>query len=286
VKISYLPIRAFGDFIITASIVKDNFLSKIPIILPDYFNEIFYAIDAGNIFEIHGTGGYKNQPAFFELYKVKDLKNLKRLINDVRTFNDIINKKDQYIVDYSSRRLAFTGANLIWPPKKQNVYEGRLKLFSDLNLIKQDRLSANLIQSAFYDKNSRILILPDSRIDIKRINIDLINSIVNEFKQIEIKVAHFSTKTKSENDFRLYYSNFTELITLISSFDMVISAESLPYHLANFLKKPHFVIYNQSRHFDPSFMTPFMVAHKYYSFFTGDNNNQIIADLSEALFAD
>ncbi|MEZ2334974.1 hypothetical protein AB6735_05040 [Mucilaginibacter sp. RCC_168] len=278
----YLPIRSFGDFIITASVVKHNFVNKIPIILPDYFKEIFSAINAESLFEIRSTNNYKNQPAFFELYKVKDFKNFTRLINDIKILISTVNHNDRYLVDYSSKRLAFTRANLVWPEKKLNAYEGRLKLFSDLNLIR-DNSSADLINTVDPDKLTRILILPDSRIEIKSISPDLVQLIRNEFKSIVTNVAHFSTNNNRVNNDCLYYSSFNELIALISSYDLIISAESLPYHLASHLKKAHFVIYNQSRHFDAKFMTPFMVANKYYSLFTGSNAKSIIGDLSKIL---
>jgi ADP-heptose:LPS heptosyltransferase len=279
----YLPIRSFGDFIITASVVKQNAVNKIPIILPDYFKEIFNAINAESLFDIQGTNNYKNQPAFFELYKVKDSKNFTRLINDIKIIISTVNHNDRYLVDYSSKRLAFTRANLVWPQKSLNAYEGRVKLFSDLNLINPDNSSANLINPVNPGEIKRVLILPDSRINIKSISPNLVKLIRNEFKSIVTSVAHFSANNNAVDSDCLYYSNFNDLIALISSYDLIISAESLPYHLANYLNKPHFVIYNQSRHFDANFMTPFMIANSYYSLFDGSNTKSLIADLSKIL---
>ena len=89
----YLPIRAFGDFIITASVLKDNFINKVPVILPDYLKELYFAIGSDRYFNVVNTIGFKNQPAFFELYKVKDFKNLKRLLNDIWIIRSSLNKK-------------------------------------------------------------------------------------------------------------------------------------------------------------------------------------------------
>ena len=61
-----------------------------------------------------------------------------------------------------------------------------------------------------------------------------------------IDVASFSMSIPA--DARKSYQNFQQLIALINDYDLIIGAESLPYHLANYLEKPHFVIYNQSRH--------------------------------------
>lgn len=278
----YLPIRAFGDFIITASVVKDNFLKRIPTILPIYFEEIFHAIDAGRFFDVQGGNAYRNQPAFFELYKMKDFKNLKRLVNDIRVFSATVNEVDQYVVDYSSRRLGFVGANLIWPDKALNVYDGRIKLFAELGITTPGGSTTNSISPFKSSSMRRVLILPDSRIAIKSIDQELVNSIVNEFSTFDISIGHFSNENTARGKC-LYYSSFKELIALISAYDLIICAESLPYHLANYLKKPHIVIYNQSRHFNSTFMTPFMTAYKYYSFFTKDNAKSVMTDLDTIL---
>lgn len=282
VKPIYAPIRALGDFIITASVVKNNFVEKIPILLPDFISDLFYAAGADQYFEVVGTIGFNNQPAFFEMYKVKDLNNLKRLWRDMRTINAILNRTDRYIMDYSSRRLSFTRADLVWPPKNENIYKGKAILLFIHRLIKPD-FELNALSNLTNSKGfSNILIIPDSRVTEKNINAELIKQIKEHFKHLDIRTARFSQK-KENDPGQIYYSNFKELIALISAYDLIISAESLPYHLAYYLGKPHYVIYNQSRHFKTSFMTPSMIQNHYYSIFTGDNHAEITAHLEKVL---
>lgn len=275
----YAPIRALGDFIITASVVKNNFLVKVPILLPDFIADLFYAIEGDKYFDIEGTIGFSNQPAFFEMYKVKDLKNLKRLWKDIKIIKHVFNSNDQYLLDYSSRRLFFTRAKLVWPPTDENIYEGKAKLLAENSLIKPD---VNLDALTYTKSFSNILIIPDSRVKEKNINNDLIKKIKDHFKGLNIQIARFSQKKADEPD-HVNYSNFKELMELISSSDLIISAESLPYHLAYFLGKPHFVIYNESRHFKTTFMTPFMLRNNYFSIFTGSNHDQVISQLEKVL---
>ena len=281
-KTIYLPIRAFGDFIITASIVKNNFKAKIPMVLPDYLAEIFHAINGGEYFEVIDKIHYNNQPAFFELYKVKDLKNLKRLISDIRILSSFVNKQDEYLMDYSCKRLSYTNANFIWQPTEGNIYEQKLCFLAAKNLINPNHHSIK-IKPVSPGKMLRILILPDSRIHLKSIGNELLELMIKNLYATDIRIGHFSKK-KDLNNGCLYYSDFNELIDLISSYELVISAESLPYHLANYLNKPHFVIYNQTRHFKLAFMTPFMVQNKYYSIFTGSNANEVIAEINNIIY--
>jgi ADP-heptose:LPS heptosyltransferase len=278
----YLPIRALGDFIITASVIKNNFRTKVPVVLPSYLLEFYNAINGDDYFELVGTINYDTQPAFFELYKVKDLQNLKRLASNMLTISSFVNKKHKYILDYSSRRLRFTGANFVWPSTKGNIYEEKFKLFRDENFLNGADPRIDIIEPVEPGKLSNILILPDSRVSSKDINENLVGLITGEFKGINIRTAYFSKK-KNIKENSLSYSNFEELINLISNCDIIISAESLPYHLANYLNKPHFVIYNQSRHFKLEFATPFMLKNNYYSIFTGNNAKQVAETVYKTL---
>lgn len=276
----YLPIRSFGDFIITASVVKNNFVNKVPIIIPDYISDIFEAINGREYFEPFGTIPYKNQPAFFELYKVKDIANIRRLINDVLTLRSFVNKTDKYILDYSSRRIGFTGGRFTWPSKKENIYTAKTALLQNENLT--ERQNQDSLERIPHTKIEKMIIIPDSRIGEKSIDVGLIASILGTFKNVEIKIAKFSKENCADNSV-ISYSNFPELTQLISSADLVISAESLPYHLANFLNRAHFVVYNQSRHFKSTFMTPYMLIKKSFTIYTGSNTKQVIADIARML---
>lgn len=278
----YLPIRSFGDFIITAAIVKDNFIEAVPVILPDYLTEIFKAIEGDKYFEITGTISYNNQPAFFEMYKVRDIKNIKRLVNDMLILQKTINKKDEYILDYSSKRLFFTGAKFIWPQPDENIYDSKLNLLINKGLLSVADIAAPMVKAIEPGSPTKILLLPDSRISEKSINDELIRQLVKQLNEFNINTGYFSFG-KITAPGQLLYSNFMELIELVSAYDLVISAESLPYHLANFLNKPHFVIYNQSKHFKSSFMTPFMIRNNYYSTFTGDNHDAVIGHIRKLL---
>jgi hypothetical protein len=277
----YLPIRAFGDFIITAAVVKGQFKEKIPVLLPSYFDEIFRAIGADQYFEIAGTVSFSNQPIFFQLYTLTKLENWSRLLGDLATIRTAVNLNDTFLVDYSSRRLLFTGAKLYWPEKQENAYEGKLKMFSGFfeNKVGQE---VQPILPPRLDKNSRVLILPDSRINVKRIDAKLIDCIREHFSETLFDVASFSNTTLSDG--RKSYQSFEQLIGLIKDYDLIIGAESLPYHLANYLRKPHFVIYNQSRHQKDTFMTPFMLDHQAYSQVKGNQPEPVLKQIGQFFY--
>ncbi|RYX83796.1 hypothetical protein EON73_03695 [bacterium] len=275
----YLPIRAFGDFISTAAIVKRYALERIPIILPNYLKDFFNAVEGSKYFDIVGNISYKDQPAYYEFYKIKDFKNLQRLGKDVTILLSELDYKKKYLLDFHSRRLAFTFKNFVWPDPVKNIYEGKHSLFSKNFVFNNQKF-----EDGFYTKLNflSVLIIPDSRIHTKSINPHLIAKIQATFINKQIDIARFN-KIKTVQEIGISYSNFQELIKLINQYDLIISAESLPYHLANFYAKPHFVIYNDTKHFDENFMTPFMIKNNYYANFKDGSTDDIIKTLTPIL---
>ncbi|RVU00928.1 hypothetical protein EOD41_09855 [Mucilaginibacter limnophilus] len=276
----YLPIRSFGDFIITASVLKQHAFEKVPVIIPQYLKNIYNAIHADDYFDITGEISFTDQPAFFEMYKVRDMANLRRLIRDLMTTIRSLSKANTYLLDYSSNRMLYTGAKLRWPSKSENIYQAKHELLLQYFDLKSYRPVAEF--TPLNSGQKRILILPDSRIPSKRINEKLIELIINEFSNHKVHQALFTKNALPENV--LAYNSFEQLLQLIADHDLVISAESLPYHLANFCNKPHFVVYNNSRHFKSTFMTPFMQQNSFYAFFEQNNYKTVLNKLNEILF--
>ena len=275
-KTIYLPLRSLGDFIITASVVKDHFEAKIPVILPVYLNDIYNAISGNLYFDVEGYLNFNNQPAFVELYKVKDLNNFRRLLEDIGTVFLGVDRQNRYLLDYSSKRLLFTGAKMQWPALKQNLYYAKYLLYQRNGLLAESPFRNRLANTTENIAIRKILIIPESRIALKNIDPAVIRQLCLNLEAFTIETAFFNRDGIPQAELKTY-SNFKELINLITEFDLVISAESLPYHLAYFLNIRHYVIYNESRHFNTTFMTPYMEARQSYTVFTGQNH-QVVAN--------
>ena len=98
-------------------------------------------------------------------------------------------------------------------------------------------------------KGDKVLILPDARLP-KRI---IPSSILS---RIDGRVARFGAE----------YSNFEQLIDLIQASDIVVTADSLPLHLAYLCRKPHFILYPDGGKQD--FFTPDALASGSFSTFS------------------
>ena len=98
-------------------------------------------------------------------------------------------------------------------------------------------------------KGDKVLILPDARLP-KRI---IPSSILS---RMEGQVARFGSD----------YTSFEQLIALIQASDYVVTADSLPLHLAYLCRKPHFILYPDGGKQD--FFTPDALASGSFSTFS------------------
>jgi ADP-heptose:LPS heptosyltransferase len=83
---------------------------------------------------------------------------------------------------------------------------------------------------------------------------------------VDFKIAKFWS-LKNENsqlDNQIVYRDFNELVLLIKDCDFVISSDSVPVHIAEFLDKQHMIIYNDKVNYN--WLTPF--AKKYHMYTT------------------
>ncbi len=97
----------------------------------------------------------------------------------------------------------------------------------------------------------KILILPTARITKRNIPASIINTIAATHKDHSVNIAYF----KNSKNGGLVYSNFSELVGLISDADFIYGADSLPIHLSYLLQKPHAIIYPEGG--SHQFFTPF-----------------------------
>ena len=98
-------------------------------------------------------------------------------------------------------------------------------------------------------KGEKVLILPDARLS-KRI---IPSSIL---AGIDGRVARFGVD----------YTSFEQLVELIQESDYVVTADSLPLHLAYLCRKPHFIVYPDGGKQD--FFTPDALASGSFSTFS------------------
>lgn len=242
-------LRSFGDFAMAISVLRKSHLRQewkfyasthleplyaelIPF-LPDLKIDIQF-IDIGirnNIF------GYFTNRHSFELHSVTELLNLKNVIRGLS--GDIHfeqRKKQWFIAPFLGRTFPFIHDNTI------NVYESFCRKFD---------VAIERMQYADTQVYNNILILPESRKRSKVLPLSFIEkiSLAAKSKEQSVKTAYFKKADV------ISYHSFTELIQMIMDADLIITADSLPAHIAQLLEKPHFIYYKQK--VNKEWITPF-----------------------------
>lgn len=266
----YLPIRAFGDFTISAAVIKKSGAEKIPILLPKYLIELFNVLEGENIFNVVDIIQLDKYHKLFQLRKVKSIKDFRELLYEVKTIKKSLDKKNSYLLDYKSKRARILSDKLYYPILDGNIYNSKAAFFA-----KHFNINAGL--SHVPEKKipiENIVLFPGSRLASKALSDELVASIISALKQQGFNVStmyHESEKTLLKDVD--YFRNFTALKKLVVSADLIISADSLPLHIANFFDKFHFVIYNGKENYQ--WETPSTRYYNSSAVYT-NNKNEVI----------
>ena len=138
--------------------------------------------------------------------------------------------------------------------------------------------NADIIIPTLTGTINKILILPDARITARRIPEYVIEHVKTPLTGTNksLQVAYFNSENEpslqTESQKKLEsYSNFEQLLALINEADFIFGSDSLPIHLCNVLKKPHFILYPWNG--SDSFFTPYALQNMYYLNFKEVNEN-------------
>lgn len=260
-------LRAFGDFIIAIHLaVKNKSHHPIHFIASKHFEPLFNELNLTvppnfsiQFFEFnirHNIMGCLTDRYLFSFSTIKELITLK-------TFMINYPIPGQYFLEHKKRSAllsAFCGYQFKHIIDKQNVYQGYANFFA-ASLDDLENIPFNLKQSKL-----KVLLIPNARQQKREISTSIISIINNSSKQMgfELSLGSFGDQIiqLSSAIESLTYRNFNELIQLILQFDLIIGSDSMPIHLAQLLKKPHYILY--PKYIEKQFFTPFALKHNTY----------------------
>lgn len=240
-KNSLIFLRSFGDFAMALSILRRSAVAKDWIFYASVHLEPLYKellpflpalsldirfIDIGikkNVF------GYFTNRHSIEWYSMIELLNLKKVLRSLEgNIHFEQRRKQWFVAPVLGKIYPYVHDN------RQNIYQSFCEVF--------DVPYRSLLFTDGAHLPQNILILPESRKASKAIPKNVIESYASAYREkgAEVITAFFRQPGL------VSYHNFTELIELIRSADMVITADSLPAHLAQLLGKPHQIYYKGS----------------------------------------
>ncbi len=265
-----LALRSYGDYVIMLNSIKHAGIKKnITIIVSKHLQPLHESLNSqySNNFKFifkdfgikKGLLSFFTNRHFFSLNTIRELFSISKMIRQMEI------KNEKIYLEHKTRKAFLSillGNQLQHIYNNGNIYDA-FGCFFEIN---SDELTFNLpvIQTIY-----KVLIFPDSRKKHKIIDNNTVKQLSSELidQKIDFKIAHFDhiTLTDIDSNNRVVYNNFNDLILLIKECDFVITSDSVPAHIAEYMEKPHVILYNDRVNKD--WLTPFAKKYKMYTTF-------------------
>ena len=137
-----------------------------------------------------------------------------------------------------------------------NVYDSYLSLFN----VDQDEM----FYAPARNKVRKVLIFPESRKPAKAFSAATVLELIKQLqaKQLEVELAFFRSQPYEVPVKVHLHDSFDDLLALVDQADEIITADSLPAHLAQLFAKPHVIYY--AKEVDFEWVTPYARHAKAY----------------------
>jgi hypothetical protein len=248
---NFLILRSYGDFMILLSSLKSSNNNDVKYLyISKHLKNLYNSLSIKSKTNFHFNFiDFNIKPGILPLFTNKfffKIENLYTIIN-IRKF--IINNSLNNEIIYLEQKRKLFFFNLFIHVKTNYIHKNDKNIYDSY---------FNLFQTEYiYTKstkiNNSIVIFPDSRKKDKILSNYFIDKLQYSLNNYNITIARFDKKKNNSNN--IYYTNFDELISIIDKADLIISSDSLPAHLAQYLEKPHFIMYNNN--INHEWVTPF-----------------------------
>lgn len=241
-----VTLKAFGDFVIACNasrriqIVDGMFAPTV--VAGEHVRNLASALGVNREIQFIGDDSWSDVPAIFDVRKRGVLSALRSLQN-LRHRLDALPSSMHFVFDHSGWRERFIGGRRFFrslSSKSGNIYLAYDQLFESLGY--GILATCPKVTHAI----SRAIIIPGARMRHRQIPASVLAQLAAELRQRCIKTSVVVLEGESIDlpagiHLKKLPRNFAELVAAVKDSDLVISADSLPSHLSEFLDVPVFV---------------------------------------------
>jgi ADP-heptose:LPS heptosyltransferase len=265
-----LALRSYGDYVIMLNSIKHAGIKKnITIIVSKHLQPLHESLNpqSSNNFKFifkdfgikKGLLSFFTNRHFFSLNTVLELFGISKMIRKLEIKNEII------YLEHNARK-AFP--SILFGNQLQHIYTNG-NVYDAFGRFFEINSAERTFNLPIVHTICKVLIFPDSRKKHKIIDNNTVKQLTSELieQKIDFKIAHFDHMKTIDIDSnkQVVYNNFKDLILLIKECDFVITSDSVPAHIAEYLEKPHVILYNDRVNND--WLTPFAKKYKMYTTF-------------------
>jgi hypothetical protein len=240
----FVSLKAYGDCIIASHALRSYGSLGDILLCGSHLRPLMKAVGYQGNVEWLETGD-AGVPAFFDLRKFGLLSAISSGLTLRRLINCRVAVNDQLVFDRVGWRQNFLAGGT---PTAQ-VASGQPNIYLDYERFLSGRV--NYQAESPIQKTSRIGIFPDSRLATKQLSDALVSRIFRDLIGLgcDPQVVYIDGKPMDAGMKVRIVNGFGALIECIREFDLIISADSLPAHVAQYFERPVFVFSPVNNHY-------------------------------------
>ena len=244
----FCSFKAYGDLVIACNFLRMTDPSLNGLLAGSHLRPLIQAIGFDGTQQIIEVGS--NVPAFFDVNKCGYVSAIREGFSLRSQIHKSVYRRenDCLVFDSLGIRQRFLG----WPFPLEAVARGTGNIYLDYaNYLGIDCDSSMVTAKGLDQLFERVCIFPDSRITAKELPESLIAAVVRENNKLGketvlVKIGEPTALPPLGSLKVLWINGFNQLVDQVRSSDLVVSADSLPAHLAEYFGVPNFVFLSKS----------------------------------------
>lgn len=240
----FVSLKAYGDFIIASNALRAGEIPTNVLLCGGHLRPLMKAVGYQGNVEWLETGD-AGVPALFDLRKFGLLSAISSGLALRRLIHGRVAANDQLVFDRVGWRQNFLAGGT---PTAQ-IATGQPNIYLDYERFLSE--SVNRRVEGPIQKTSRIGIFPDSRLATKQLGNELVSKIFRDLISLgcDPQVVYVGNKPMDAGLNVRCINGFDALVECIQEFDLIISADSLPAHVAEYFGRPVFVFSPVDNHY-------------------------------------
>ena len=240
----FVSLKAYGDFIIACNYLRFAEESENVLLCGSHLRPLIKAVGYQGNVEWLETGD-AGVPALFDLRKFGLLSAISSGLTLRRLIHGRVAANDQLVFDRVGWRQNFLAGGLL----TVQIATGQPNIYLDYEHFLLESVNRRVVGSI--QKTSRIGIFPDSRLATKQLGSALVSRVFRDLIGLgcDPQVVYVGDKQMDAGLNVRIVNGFDALIECIREFDIIISADSLPAHVAEYFGRPVFIFSPVDNHY-------------------------------------
>jgi hypothetical protein len=238
----FCSFKSYGDLVIACNSLRNADPTVNGLLVGSHLSPLLDVIGFNGTLRTIETG--ENVPALFDLKKRSYISSISEGITLRRKIQASVSHRDDLLV---FDMLGVRQRLLAWPIQTVAVAQGEGNIYLDYaRFLSLDSDFSNSLSNNHVKPDGKVYVFPDSRLKYKDLPDSLINSIARENsghgrETVLVKIGSPVLLPQFDSLQINWIDGFDQLAAEVSKADLIVSADSLPAHIAEYFGVPVFM---------------------------------------------